>query len=50
MSAPAGGADPPAGSTGSAGGGDLANALASALNKRKGNMGGSDDEESDDDW
>ncbi|WFD19531.1 hypothetical protein MCAP1_001763 [Malassezia caprae] len=50
MSAPAGEADPPAGSTGGAGGGDLASALASALSKRKGNMGGSDDEESDDDW
>ncbi|KAL4400833.1 actin binding protein [Malassezia pachydermatis] len=31
-------------------GNDLASALASALNKRKGNMGGSDEEESDDDW
>ncbi|PKI85059.1 hypothetical protein MVES1_001054 [Malassezia vespertilionis] len=38
-------AAPPAG-----GQGDLAGALASALNQRKGNMGGSDDEESDEDW
>ncbi|WFD39072.1 uncharacterized protein MJAP1_002042 [Malassezia japonica] len=33
-----------------AGGNDLASALASALNQRKDNMGGSDDEESDEDW
>ncbi|CAO1620345.1 unnamed protein product [Jaminaea pallidilutea] len=34
-----------------AGGGDLASALAAALNQRKGNMGDSDDEEeSDDEW
>ena len=30
--------------------GDLASALASALSQRKGHMGGSDDEESDEDW
>ena len=29
---------------------DLESALSTALNKRKGNMGGSDEEESDDDW
>jgi len=32
------------------GGGDLASALASALNERKGQMGDSDEEESEEDW
>ena len=31
-------------------GGNLASALAAALSQRKGNMGDSDDEESEEDW
>ncbi|WFD26766.1 hypothetical protein MNAN1_001753 [Malassezia nana] len=50
-SALASGADAPGASTEMAPeGGDLTSALVSALNKRKGDMGGSDEEESDDDW
>ncbi|WFD41926.1 hypothetical protein MPSI1_000563 [Malassezia psittaci] len=40
----------PASSVPPGGEGDLASALASALNQRKGHMGGSDDEDSDEDW
>lgn len=43
-------ATPAAPATPSGGEGDLASALASALSQRKGHMGGSDDEESDEDW
>jgi len=48
--APPPGASVPASATSNGGGNDLASALANALNQRKGHMGGSDEEESDDDW